>query len=40
MNSVLIQPNPARTNIHIHRSKLAHPKRLAETKHMTQDEWL
>ncbi|MCU4313785.1 YqaJ viral recombinase family protein [Acinetobacter bereziniae] len=40
MNSVLIQPNPARTNIHVHRSKLTHPKRLAETKHMTQAEWL
>src|SRR6218665_462336 len=40
MNSVLIQPNPARTNIHVQRPRLTHPKRLAETKHMTQDEWL
>ena len=40
MNSVLIQPHPARTNIHVQRPRLTHPKRLAETKHMTQDEWL
>ncbi|GAA5630766.1 hypothetical protein Acal02_01375 [Acinetobacter calcoaceticus] len=40
MNSPLIQPNPARANIHAHYPKLTHTKCLAETKHMTQVEWL
>jgi len=40
MNSVLIQPHPTRTNIHAHRPKLTHPKRVVETKNLSQAEWL
>ena len=40
MNSALIQPHPTRTNIHAHRPKLTHPKRVVETKNLSQAEWL
>mgnify|MGYP001061042646 FL=1 len=40
MNSALIQPHPTRTNIHAHRPKLTHAKRVVETKNLSQAEWL
>ena len=40
MNSALIQPHPTRTNIYAHRPNPTNPKRVVETKNLSQAEWL